>query len=511
MTIRKWGAAALAIAMACTAASPAHAADDKAAGVFLQCDGRTGHVTDGARLLRVLLVTATAGISEAGMTKDNVEKRAKGVAGVAACDQALASEGDAYRRIQLALARSLHFGEDQKWAEAAAAAHVVPTQLKDKAGDWGLAKSAAATSRYFEALYLVRAGKIEQAEATAWDGMKTGGPDVLTMQRMSRFIGLSRTISPDKRWALQTMQRYYPDSVLRVAAAYAEAGDFKAAADAVHGFESSFFAFLDEKDRKPPSVAHSLLATFAAMDGDLATAKAELATAQTAHERDRADGAAASEGTAFAAQEDDLAFAQAAIAAASGDHAGAAKILGSRSSWPTMPPGLVALLVGRVAPNVPDSARLGVLAKQPDAIWQEALDARLALFRKTDGDARLWAVPNYLELDESFQRLARNALTGGGKSKWLLKPGKQPRDFDVLVAGPEAPGLEAGEGILYHAALMAKARGKQGFVLLPKRSRIDWVGLRFVNPGELGIPAASVVSADEVIAALSPHIRIAEQ
>src|SRR5689334_9567041 len=138
MPILKWGAAALAIAGACTLASPALAADDNTPGVFLQCDGRTGHVSDGARLLRVLLVTATAGISEAGMAKDNVEKRAKGAAGVAACDQAMASEGDAYRRIQLALARSLHFGEDQKWAEAAAAAKVVPAQLRDHAGDWGL-------------------------------------------------------------------------------------------------------------------------------------------------------------------------------------------------------------------------------------------------------------------------------------------------------------------------------------------------------------------------------------
>ena len=152
-----------------------------------------------------------------------------------------------------------------------------------------------------------------------------------------------------------------------------------------------------------------------------------------------------------------------------------------------------------------------MLAKGEDQIWKEALDARLAVLGNSEKDSGLWNMTGLLEQDEGYQRLARSALSGGGKSKWLVKPGKEPRDFDILVAGPEAAGWEAGEGILYHAALMAKARGKQGFVLLPKRDRINWVGLRFVDSGELGIPASSVVMADDVIAALSPHIRSTEQ
>src|SRR5438445_12267925 len=100
MTKTKVGAAALAMAAACAAASPAHA-DEKVPAAFLQCDGRVGHVSDGARFARLLLVTATAGISEAAMSRDNADKRAKGAAGVAACDQAIASEGAASRQGQL--------------------------------------------------------------------------------------------------------------------------------------------------------------------------------------------------------------------------------------------------------------------------------------------------------------------------------------------------------------------------------------------------------------------------
>jgi hypothetical protein len=503
MISRKLGAAAIALASVCTFASPA-LADTKVPSAFLQCDGRTGHVSGGERFMRLLLVTATAGISEAGMSRDDAEKRAKGAAGVAACDQAMASEGDGYRRIQLALARSLHFGEDKKWDDAAVAAAAVPQQLGDKAGDWALAKSASSTGRYLQALYLVRANKIAEAEAAAWAGVRTSGLDVLTMQRMSRFVGLSRTISPEKRAVLEAMQRYYPDSAPRVAAVYADAGEYKAAAQSVRGFNASVSAFL--KEPKPTSGVHSLLATFAAMDGDLATAKAELATAKTALERDRFEGDAASNPSGFATREDQISFAEAAIAAASGDHAQATKILGARTSWPNMTSGVVADLVGRVAPKVPEGARQGILTKSPDAIWQESVDARLTLLRNTDNDAKLWDVTGFLEQDVGFQRLAKSALSGSTKAKWLLKPGKEPRNFDVIVAGVEAPGWEAGEGVLYHAALIAKARGREGFVILAKRDRIDWVGVRFVNPGELGIPASSIVMADEVIAALSPHI-----
>ena len=512
MKLLKPGAAALAtVAALFVAASPAQAQQGqqgKPTSVFIQCDGRTGHVDGGERFLRLLLVSATAGLSETGMSRDDSSKRARGAAGVAACDQALASERDAYRRVQLGLARSLHFGEDKRWGEAAAAAHAVSQQLGDKAGDWGLAKSATSAARYLEALYLVRAGKIEAGEAAAWDGVRIGGLDVITMQRMARYTGLSRTISPQKRAALLIMQRYLPDSSIRVANAFAEGGDYAAAAASIRGLDSIIRAFAKE----PTALTgiHSQLATYAAMSGDLATARSEYATARTALEKDRAEGDAASRPTDFARDEEELAFAEAAIAAAAGDPAQAARLLAARGSWPNSPPGLVARLVGRVAPLVPDKERLGIVAKGEEVLWREALDARLAVLNRTDGDPKLWGVTGLLAQDVGYQRLARNAATGSSaRPKWLMKPGKEPRTFDLIAAGVNAQGWEAGEGILYHAALIARARGKQGFVLFPKRTNIDIVGLRFVNAGEFGIPAGSMVMADEVINELSPHLTAA--
>jgi len=503
MIVSRTGAGALALLSAAMLATPAMAADGQPSS-FVLCDGRVGHVSGGERFMRLLLVSATAGLSEVATSKDDASKRAKGAEGVAACDAGIASEGDAYRRVQLGFAKSLHLAEDKKWAEAAAAAHAAPG-LTTKA-DWGLDKSSTGVARYLEALFLIRAGQVDKGEAAAWDGIRVTGTDVLTLQRMGRYMALSRTISPEKRAALETMRRYYPDSTMRVAAVLAEGGDYAGASDAVRGFEASVDAFL--KDPKPASVPHSMLATFAAMGGDVAKARAELAIAKSALEKDRGEGDAASEPTSFAAREDAVAFAEAAIAQASGDNAQAAKLLAARGSWSALPGGLVARLVGKVAPQVPEKDRIGVVAKGEDALWKETLDARLALLRNDEKDDRLWSSTALLAQDVNYQRLAAQALTGGSaKPKWLLKPGKEPRNYDFISTIVSAQGWEAGEGILYHAALIAKARGKQGFVLLPKRDRIDYVALRFVNPGELNIPSGAIIMADDVIAALSPHIR----
>lgn len=504
MAILKTGVAALALFVTSSLTASPALADDKQPSAFVQCDGRTGHVSGGESFMRLLLVTATAGISEAGMSKDDASKRVKGAGGVTLCDQAIASEGDAYRRIQLGLAKSLHYGEDKRWLEAAAAARAAPG-LTTKA-DWGLEKSSTGSARYLEALYLVRAGKTDEGEAVAWDGVQRTGLDVITLQRMGRFRGLSRTMNPEKRAALQMMQRYYPDSALMVANTYAEARDYKAATEAVRGYIAVVGAFI--KDEKPATLLQSMLASFQALDGNVAGAKADLAIAKTALERDRGEGDAASDATGFAAREDNVAFAEAAVAEASGDHAQAAKILTSRASWPTMAQGVVGALVGRVAANVPEASRTGILAKSEDQIWKDGLDARLAVIRNTDKDAGLWSVTGMFAQDVNYQRLAGQALTGTtAKPKWLVKA-KQPRDFDVLTSGYAFQGWESGEGLLYHAALIAQQRGKQGFVLLPKRTMIDMMMVRFVNPGELGIPSSSIIMAGDVIAALSPHIQV---
>ncbi|MEO8141903.1 MAG: hypothetical protein ABI617_04520 [Sphingomicrobium sp.] len=70
---------ALASAGVVVVTSPTAAAAQAKAGkqpsVFVQCDGRVGHVSAGEKLGRLLLVTATAGLSEAAMSGDKETAR----------------------------------------------------------------------------------------------------------------------------------------------------------------------------------------------------------------------------------------------------------------------------------------------------------------------------------------------------------------------------------------------------------------------------------------------------
>ena len=137
---------ALASAGVVLAVSPSVAAAQAKAGkqpsVFIQCDGRVGHVGAGETLGRLLLLTATAGLSEAAMASDKENGRVAGVGGAAACDAALQSEGDGFRRAQLGLAKALHLGEAGQYDAAAAAARAVPSLITTQAGDWSLMRSA---------------------------------------------------------------------------------------------------------------------------------------------------------------------------------------------------------------------------------------------------------------------------------------------------------------------------------------------------------------------------------
>lgn len=495
--------------MLATAPALAASTQDDAKSIFLRCDGRTGHVSGGETFLRLLLITATAGLSEDAMSKDNADKRAKGVAGANACDQALAVEKDSYRRVQLALAKSIHLGEDSRWAEAAAAAATVPALIGQKAGDWGLAKSARSTASYLEGLYRIRAGDVAQGEEAAWSGARQAGMDVLALQRAMRFIGLSRRLSDNQRAVLDSALRYYPDSTGLIARTYAEAGDYATAATTLRGALSSFNLFLD----KPIDMSgtRAQLATLAALDGNLAGAKSELATAKQVLATERAEGDSASDPSNFAMREELIAFAEAAIVAAEGDSLAAARLLAARGSWPAVAPGVVAALVDRIAPAIPAEQRQGVVAKGGDAIWAEAHDARLALLKKTEGDEKLWGVTGVLQQAVNYQRLAKPALTGSAKPRWLIKPDKKSkRSYDILALTPGGQ-WEGGEALFYHAALIAKARGKRGFVVMPLRKNIDIMSVRFGDPSELGVPETSMVAADDVIAALAPRIAVAER
>lgn len=484
-------------------------ADARPVGPFVLCDGRVGHVSDGARFGRLLLVMGTAGLSEAGMKSDDFSKRATGMAGVAACDEAIGKESDAYRRIQLGLARAIHFGEDKKWSEAALAARDVTGLLRDHSIDWGLSTSTTGAAKYLEALYLARAGQVAAADDAVWSGITADPYNVVLMMRIVAMAGLSGTMNPTKQTALERMLQINPSASGMIANVYTQAGDDANALRALHVLEASTRAFVKPEKYEPfKDAVASRYAISLSLRGDAAGARAQLGLAEAALERRRARGDAARDATSFAAAEDNFAFARAATLSVEGRNAEAAELLNSRGSWPTVAPFYVSRLVGKVATAIPASARKGIVATGEAGLAKQSLDARLAVLRDYENEKRLYNI-DALSQDEELAKLAAQAWTGSDKPKWLLKPDKDPLPYDFLSTEGRFAGVASGEGLLLHAALIAKARGKTGFIMAPIRSKIYSVGVRFVNQGEEGMPTGTIVDADSVIRELGPHIRVA--
>lgn len=498
---------ALALAGASMLTPIAASAADKSSkqpSVFLQCDGRTGHVSGGETFARLLLLTATAGISEAAMTGDNDRSRAKGEAGVAACNAAIEAEGDAYRRAQLGLARSIHWAEQEKWDEAIRAARDVPQLLPSNSADWALSRTTETAAANLEAQWLVRAGKLAEAEEAQSRAVIRAGADALAMQRSAHYLRLTRTMSPAKRSAYEAMLRYSPQFSSVIINGYADAGDYAAARKTM----AAYYAVAKSMYKKPPSEAEDLAldGAFAAMAGDAATARPQIEKARAAFAKERAAGTV--DGGYAATIDEQLSFAEAALAQAEGRVADARRLLGQRSLWGNVAPGMVVDLIERLMPGLPEAERVGIFGGDTKKLWNESVAARVAAVSEEKFTKRAWQSLVELVVDRHYAPMARQVASGStAKPKWLLKPDKSdPLPFDVLSVDGRFWGPMINEPMMLHAALIAKARGKSGFVILPTRKELGMIGIKFVSPGDAGIGEPIIVDADRVIADLSSHL-----
>ena len=73
-----------------------------------------------------------------------------------------------------------------------------------------------------------------------------------------------------------------------------------------------------------------------------------------------------------------------------------------------------------------------------------------------------------------------------------------------LIMVHDAAGYGGSYALLMHSALLARARGKQGFIHLPPRKLANGALVMFGDPGDPGVPAALVLNAETVIGALKP-------
>ena len=502
-------ASAGAVLVVSPTAALAQAKAGKQPSVFIQCDGRVGHVSAGETFGRLLLLTATAGLSEAAMAGDKADGRVSGVAGAAACDAALQSEGDGFRRAQLGLAKALHLGEAQQYDAAATAAHAVPSLITTQAGDWSLMRTTEVAAANIEAWSLMRAGKLAEAETVQARAAVRAGADALALQRTANYLRLTRTMSEPKRKSYLHLMRYAPQFGTVALHGFADAGDYRAARTAIR----AIYALDKAMYKTPPSQSEyeAMDAAFAAMDGNAVDARRLVDQARLSFARERSEGTFSSPASASAVDEH-LAFAEAATAMAEGKAGEARRLIGQRSLWGGISPGMVTDLVTRLRADAPAGDRPGILAGEPTVSWNDFSAARVKALGEEAQTKRMWTSLTELMVDKHYAPLAGQLASGTGpKPKWLMKPFKDvPLKFELVTVTGRFYGPAVNEPMMLHAAYIARARGKQGIALFPGRKSLEMIGVKFVNPGDDGIAAELIIDANTLIAELEPHLKAPE-
>ena len=490
--------------------APPAAATGKQPSHYVRCDGLPDNISGAETAARLIALSLVVGLLAPQHEAADISKRYSGAEGVAACDAALANETNEVRRAQLLLARAIHHIEAKAYDAAIADAQEVREMRGPVASTVGFRQSLGVSASELQAAALLRAGKLPEAEHAALVMVDESPWDVDNYVHALRYVGLTAPMTPERRAFLDRYTRLRPDGISERAAVRELAGDFAGSADDVTMLLNAFDSFA-APDRETPKLpaTKALLADKYALAGQME--KARVLAAQARTELDALSGGAeainrsqelerAGEALDFFAVIDKL---------ASGDADAARTAFAARSRWFAPGPFAVALLTERLRAGAKPERLTGALALKPESIRQMAFDNRIAAMTAAKtSDAALWRAVRSPISASAYTALARNTWRTD-KSKYMITPKVAP----TKPTGPgegivvtDGTGVPSGQALLLHAALIARARGKTGYMLLPARKRIDVAVVKFGNAGDGGFPPDMTLDAAMVIAGISPTI-----
>lgn len=493
--------------MAIAAEAPTSAPTAETPSPFIQCDGRKGHVGAGELLGQLLAISVTAGLASDAFAKDdgNVEKRLTGRAGADACAAAIALESNEERRVQLLLARAIHLIEAEDLNGALDSIRTLPALAPVGVQDWAFNAGLGSSAAFLETVILVRLNRPAEAEVAALRSTAYAPYDLVAQYRVPAYVQLTPTISPEKRAYLDQLVRMCPQHLSLRAELNAWVGDYAAAArdegdrlKLVQGFAPKAKPFSND----------ALVALYQMMAGDK-DAVATAARARTGLDAYVAEGGARSDMAGVANVEEMLAFFEIGQLAAQGKLAEARTAFGGRTRWVSVPPPVVADMFGTLQANLPAADRAGMWARTRQAYRDEAMAGNLKLLQHPDLMKAYYAKVGNTVRQSDYARASGSVWKIGNKPRYLVR--KLPKDvttYEFISVEPTLWGLSAGEAVLLHAALIADARGVEGFVVPQSRTHIASSAVRFGAAGTPGFPGSAMFNAQKVIADLTPRIPV---
>ena len=500
------GAAALGLTVVPVTAASAQSAE-KPGSAYVQCDGQPDNVTDGETAARLLGAVTLLGIFAPPHESADSSKRKFALEGVAACSSLLSGEkqeGNPRRRLGLILGRAIHQIEAKDYQKAiddvALARH--EAEAAGFMADTYFARSRGRAFNLIESAALIRMGRAEDARAVSLKDAALGEYSFVPLFSMPTYSDFLDKQSAEEDRVTAWRARLIPPTAASRADRFDLAGRFAESAklrddlvefDAEHTPEAIRSLLIARA-----AVAHGLAGNFA-----LGAERAKAARANA--DKRRLEG----EPETGASEVVELLDLYAIIDTAhSGDLKTARRLFSARSQWLGASLGSVLEVNRRLRQGAAPDELIGGLAKTPEELWKDHVDStRAELLAKDKDNKTLFGLAPGERSYKLYAAVAKNVWRTD-KSKIIIptKYEKTKSKFELMLL-PLTDPVIAMDAYVLHAALIAKARGQQGFVFMPViGGRIVAASFRTGNRGDKGFPAELFIDANDAITKLSPLI-----
>jgi hypothetical protein len=508
-------------ALTCTA-TVAHAqtaaerAEEKKLGSrYLRCDGEPNNVTGGETFARLLGAVTLLALFAPSPEAPDPSKRLFGEAGVSICSELIDGEGkenNAVRRIPLILARALHQIEAKNYPAALADVELARAEAAaaQLSGNPYFDRSMGLSFSNIEAEVQLRMGNptaAQDASLRAIGQMQYSFLPSIVIRDYGPFV---RELSPTAEARLAANAKVLPALLISYSS---QLDDFGRFGDSAEKLEALIAVIEGLQPEDASSIYYARAALAHALAGQWEQADERATFARTNMTARRSEGK----------PEDDAARVVELLdlfdiikLAQNGDLTTARRNFGARSEWVVPSFGSVREVNRRLREGASEAEIFGTLAKTPEAMWQARYDDLLAvrLQRDTNNDSLFDLIEPYAKVSE-FESQSKNTWRVE-KSKMMVKEADKNGQWRIFTTGSPFAAIDS---IMLHAALQARAKGKEGFtmfIVLPRATTGYYLPAtigyaRFLNRSDPGAVDALFIPAADVITELSPVIPSPEE
>jgi hypothetical protein len=501
--------------MAMSAQAVAQSANDTAkpskpeGSLYLQCDGNPDNMSAGEAIVRLVAITAIVGLFAPQPEEPDPAKRLFGEAGVASCTALIEGpkkEGGFERRIPLILARALHRIEAKDYSGALTDVELA----RQDARTAGLMenpyfqRSVGISFDRIEAIARIRLDDLAGARQATFGNVDTKAYSFFPLVSTMTFpqFGL-----PDDRelQLLSHRAKFDISDLWQKAGRLDELGRFEESAVIVNGILDDNKRLKSTDPNADRDVGPSMYAWLA-----LANAFAEKwdeaqTYAAAGRERMKALENAGKPADNKAGIVELFDFYDILKLMHDGDVAGARRSFGARSEWTSPSFGELLEVHKRLSVDIAPQERMGLLTRTVEELRQERRDNMLAVMLESDKNNKS-LFSNILPYANpaDFEGLSKQVWNTKNTRIIDKKPLKDSNLYAVTI--PDGNPMAGLDGMILHAALQAKARGKQGFIFYRLPSTLRLAMVEFVDPTDPGVFDQRYSHADDVIASLRRFI-----